>query len=43
MTIKKLRSSVQMTQKQFSEYLNIPQRTIESWGSRKQEAARLCN
>ena len=37
MKIKQLRVSSKMTQKQFSEYLNIPKRTIEDWenGRRK--------
>lgn len=37
MTIRKLRNKTRMTQKEFGEYLNIPQRTIENWegGQRK--------
>lgn len=31
MNIKELRKAVNMTQKAFSEYLNIPKRTIEDW------------
>lgn len=31
MNIKEMRKQVNMTQKQFSEYLNIPKRTIEDW------------
>lgn len=31
MTIKELRQKLKMTQKEFGEYLNIPQRTIQSW------------
>ena len=31
MNIKELRTKSGMTQKQFSEYLNIPKRTIEEW------------
>lgn len=30
-TIKEIRQSVQMTQKQFAEFLGIPKRTIENW------------
>lgn len=29
--IKELREKVKMTQKEFSEYFNIPRRTIEDW------------
>lgn len=37
MTIKEMRDKSGMTQKAFSEYLNIPKRTIENWenGRRK--------
>ena len=37
MTIKELRISSGMTQQQFSDYFNIPKRTIENWegGQRK--------
>jgi DNA-binding transcriptional regulator YiaG len=37
MTIKKLRTASGMTQQQFSDYFNIPKRTIENWegGQRK--------
>lgn len=31
MTFKELRKASGMTQKQFSEYFNIPLRTIENW------------
>lgn len=31
MAIKELRAATGMTQKQFSEYLNIPHRTIQNW------------
>ncbi len=31
MDIKELRQKLKMTQKEFGEYLNIPQRTIQSW------------
>jgi putative transcriptional regulator len=31
MNIKELRKKLKMTQKEFGEYLNIPQRTIQSW------------
>lgn len=31
MNIKELRTKSGMTQKQFSEFLNIPKRTIEEW------------
>ena len=37
MTFKDLRKQSGMTQKQFSEYFNIPHRTIQNWegGQRK--------
>lgn len=37
MNIKELRAAAKMTQKEFSEYFNIPKRTIEQWegGQRK--------
>lgn len=37
MTIKDMRAKSGMTQKAFSDYLNIPKRTIEDWenGRRK--------
>lgn len=35
MNIKELRSQLRMTQKEFAEYFNIPQRTIENWESGK--------
>lgn len=31
MTIKEMRTKSGMTQKAFSDYLNIPKRTIEDW------------
>lgn len=31
MTIKELRLAANMTQKEFSDYFNIPKRNIESW------------
>ena len=31
MIIKEMRKQTKMTQKQFSEYFNIPKRTIEDW------------
>ena len=31
MNIKELRTKMEMTQKEFGEYLNIPRRTIQSW------------
>lgn len=31
MTIKELRKASGMTQQQFSEYFNIPKRSIENW------------
>ena len=37
MTIKELRTKTGMTQKQFSEYLNIPNRTIEDWESERRK------
>lgn len=37
MNIKELRTKAKMTQKAFSEYFNIPKRTIEEWeGERRQ-------
>ena len=33
--IKQLRSLTGMTQQQFSDYLNIPKRTIENWETEK--------
>ena len=33
MTIKEARNQVGLTQKQLSEWLNIPKRTIENWDS----------
>lgn len=33
MTIKELRKTTGMTQKDFGEYLNIPHRTIQNWES----------
>ena len=35
MNIKNLRKQTKMTQQQFSEYFNIPKRTIEDWESEK--------
>ena len=35
MNIKDLRSLSGMTQKMFSEYFNIPKRTIEDWEQQK--------
>lgn len=37
MDIKALRLACKMTQKSFSEYLNIPKRTIEDWESEKRK------
>ncbi len=37
MNIKALRKASKMTQKQFSEYFNIPQRTIEAWEMEKRK------
>lgn len=31
MNIKEIRLKTNMTQREFAEYLNIPQRTIENW------------
>lgn len=31
MTVKEMRSRAKMSQKQFSQYLNIPVRTIQDW------------
>lgn len=38
MTIKEMRAKSGMTQKAFSDYLNIPKRTIEDWESGKRKA-----
>lgn len=35
MKIKELRKAVNMTQRQFSDYLNIPIRTIQDWEQSK--------
>ena len=37
MTIKELRTASGMTQQQFSEYFNIPKRTIENWEGGKRQ------
>lgn len=37
MTIKTARAEAHLTQKQLSELLNIPLRTIESWESEKRK------
>ena len=37
MTIKELRTASCMTQQQFSEYFNIPKRTIENWEGGKRQ------
>lgn len=37
MTIKELREASGMTQKAFSEYFNIPKRTIEDWDAEKRK------
>ena len=37
MTIKELRLSARMTQKQFAGYFNIPLRTIENWETGKRK------
>lgn len=39
MKIKELRKQTGMTQKQFSEYLHIPQRTIECWEGEQRKPA----
>lgn len=31
MTIKEIRLSIGLTQKQFAEYFDIPQRTVQEW------------
>lgn len=36
-TIKEMREKVKMTQKQFSEELNIPIRTIQSWEAKEKQ------
>lgn len=38
MTIKEMRAACGMTQASFSEYLNIPKRTIEDWESGRRAA-----
>ena len=38
MTIKTMRAKANMTQKEFSEYLNIPKRSIENWESGQRNA-----
>ena len=38
MTIKELREYSEMTQKEFSKYLNIPYRSIQNW----EESKRKC-
>lgn len=38
MSVKELRQKAKMTQKQFSEYFNIPRRTIEDWEVEKRQA-----
>ena len=35
MTIKELRAASGMTQKEFSDYFNIPRRSIEDWETEK--------
>lgn len=42
MTIKAVIAATGMTQKAFAEYLNIPQRTVESWTSHSEKNARSC-
>ena len=37
MTIKRLRESSGMTQKAFSDYFNIPRRTIEDWDAERRK------
>ena len=37
MSIKELRQLSKMTQKEFSEYFNIPKRSIENWEGGKRE------
>ncbi len=37
MTIKELRKASGMTQQQFSDYFNIPKRTIENWEGEKRK------
>ena len=37
MTIKEMRAKSGMTQKAFSDYLNIPKRTIEDWENDRRE------
>ena len=38
MTIKDMRAKSGMTQKAFSDYLNIPKRTIEDWENDRRKA-----
>lgn len=37
MTIKELRTLANMTQLEFSKFLNIPKRTIENWEGEKRK------
>lgn len=37
MTIKRLREASGMTQKAFSDYFNIPRRTIEDWDAERRK------
>lgn len=39
MTVKDLRQASGMTQKAFSEYFSIPQRTIQDWEGNKRKCA----
>lgn len=40
MTIKELRTASGMTQQAFSEYLEIPKRTIEDWEAGRRKPAK---
>ena len=37
MSIKELRQASKMTQKEFSEYFNIPKRSVENWEGGQRE------
>ncbi len=39
MNIKEIRKATNMTQKEFSQFLQIPQRTIEEWEAQRRKPA----
>ena len=41
-TIKELRTLSGMTQKAFSEYFDIPKRTVEAWEGTAESSSRKC-